>query len=399
LALPRQEFQAIPLKDLVTPGANAFAVMFALESMARATLATVIPLQAYALFGAARDVSLAFLAVALTGLVGSFVIPLLIRRVGRRWVYPLGGACLVVAPILLVSETIGGLLAGMLIRVFGTACLNITLNLYIMDYIHKRDLVRSEPRKFLFAAAAWTIGPSLGVLLFYRLGAWAANGFSGFCALLVLVNFWRMRLQDNAAVATATRPQPNPLASIGRFLAQPRLCLAWAIAFGRTCWWGAFMVYGPLLIVRSGADPMYGGLMVSAASAMLFFTPLWGRIGARLGLRRTIVGAFCLAGTATLAAGLAGGLPLPAALLLMIAALGGTCLDAVGNIPFLRAAHPYERPQMVTVFRTYMDLGDLVTSGVMVVVLSFFDLPAVFIVSGLAAFALAALARHLPRSM
>ena len=384
---------------MVTPGANAFALMFALESMARATLATVIPLQAYALFGVARDVSLAFLAVALTGLAGSFVIPLLIRRVGRRWVYPLGGACLVVAPILLVTETTGGLLAGMLVRVFGTACLNITLNLYIMDYIHKRDLVRSEPRKFLFSAAAWTIGPSLGVLLFYRLGAWAANGFSGVCALLVLANFWRMRLQDNAAVATATRRQPNPLASIGRFLAQPRLCLAWVIAFGRTCWWGAFMVYGPLLIVRSGADPMYGGLLVSAASAMLFFTPLWGRIGARLGLRRTIVGAFCLAGTATLAAWLAAPLPVVSALFLMLGALGGTCLDALGNIPFLRAAHSYERPQMATVYRTYMDLADLSTSGALALLLTFFELPTVFLASALGAFTLAGVARYLPRRM
>jgi MFS family permease len=399
LALPRQDVQASPLKDIVTPGATAFAVMFALESMARASLATVIPLQAYVLFGAARDVSLAFLAVAFTGLAGSFAIPLLIRRVGRRWVYPLGGACLVLAPLLFVTETIGGQLAGMLVRVFGTACLNITLNLYIMDYIHRRDLVRSEPRKFLFAAAAWTIGPSLGVLLFYRVGAWAANGFSAFCALLVLANFWRMRLQDNAAVAKATRAQPNPLASIGRFVAQPRLRLAWAIAFGRTCWWGAFMVYGPLLMVRADEDPMLGGLMVSAGSAMLFLTPAWGRIGARLGLRRTIVGAFCVAGAATFAAGLAGWISLLAAALLMVGALGGTCLDAVGNIPFLRAAHPYERPQMATVFRTYMDLADLITSGVMAAVLSFFELPVVFIVSGLAAFGLAALARHLPRSM
>ena len=398
MVLPRQDVQ-IPLMSLITPGATAFAVMFALESMARASLATVIPLQAYTLFGAARDVSLAFLAVAVTGLAGSFTIPLLIRRIGRRWVYPLGGACLVVAPILFVTETVGGQLAGMLVRVFGTACLNITLNLYIMDYIHRRDLVRSEPRKFLFAAAAWTIGPSLGVLLFYRVGAWAANGFSAFCALLVLANFWRMRLQDNAAVAAATRPQPNPLASIGRFVAQPRLRLAWAIAFGRTCWWGAFMVYAPLLMVRSNADPMLGGLIVSAGSALLFLTPLWGRIGARFGLRRTIAGAFCVAGAATFAAGLAGWIPLLAAALLMIGALGGTCLDAVGNIPFLRAAHPYERPQMTTVFRTYMDLGDLITSGVMATVLSFFDLPFVFIVSGLACFALAALARHLPRGM
>jgi MFS family permease len=398
MAVPRQDAQ-VPLKELVTPGATAFALMYALESMARATLATVIPLQAYVLFGAARDVSLAFLAVAVTGLAGSFAIPLLIRRIGRRWVYPLGGVCLVVAPVLFVTETIAGQLGGMLVRVFGTACLNITLNLYIMDYIHKRDLVRSEPRKFLFSAAAWTIGPSLGVLLFYRVGAWAANGFSGLCALLVLVNFWRMRLQDNVAVAAATRPQPNPLASIGRFLAQPRLRLAWAIAFGRTCWWGAFMVYGPLLMVRSGEAPIFGGLMVSAASAMLFFTPLWGRIGVRLGLRRTIIGAFCFAGTATLAGGLAGGIPPLAAVLLMVGALGGTCLDAVGNIPFLRAAHPYERPQMATVFRTYMDLADLITSGVMAAVLSFFDLPFVFIVGGVAALGLAAVARHLPRSM
>jgi MFS family permease len=399
LALPRQDIEAVPLKDLAAPGATAFAVMFALESMARALLATVIPLQAYVLFGAARDVSLAFLAVALTGLAGSFAIPLLIRRIGRRWVYPLGGACLVVAPVLFVTETIGGQLAGMLIRVFGTACLNITLNLYIMDYIHRRDLVRSEPRKFLFAAAAWTIGPSLGVLLFYRVGAWAANGLSAFCALLVLANFWRLRLQDNAAVAVATRPQPNALASIGRFLAQPRLLLAWAIAFGRTCWWGAFMVYAPLLMVRSNADPMFGGIIISAGSALLFLTPLWGRIGARFGLRRTISAAFCVAGAATIAAGFAGWIPPLAAALLLIGALGGTCLDAIGNIPFLRAAHPYERPQMTTVFRTYMDLADLITSGVMAAVLSFLDLPFVFIAAGLASFAFAALARHLPRGM
>src|SRR5260370_25066256 len=139
--------------------------------------------------------------------------------------------------------------------------------------------------------------------------------------------------------------------------------------------------------------------MVGEASALQFSPRRGGRSGERLGRGGRIAGAFCLAGTGTLAAGRAGRLPLPAALLLMVAALGGTCLDAVGNIPFLRAAHPYERPQMVTVFRTYMDLGDLITSGVMAAVLSFFALPSVFIARGIAAFPLAALARHLPRSM
>src|SRR5262249_57427533 len=128
------------------PGANSFALMFALESITRALLATVIPLQAYAILGEARDVSVLLLAVALTGLVGSFTIPLLIRRIGRRWVYPLGGACLLLCAVTLATQTLWGQVVAMLARVFGTACLNITLNLYIMDYIHKRDLVRSEPR-------------------------------------------------------------------------------------------------------------------------------------------------------------------------------------------------------------------------------------------------------------
>src|SRR5882724_12678195 len=219
MALLRQDAPVVPT-ERAAPGANSFALMFALESITRALLVTVIPLQAYAIVGAARGVSLIFLTVAFAGLAGSFVIPLLIRRIGRRWVYPLGGFCLALCPMLLVTETLPGQVGGMLVRVFGTACLNITLNLYIMDYIHKRDLVRSEPRKFLFSAAAWTIGPSLGVLLFYRIGAWAANGFSAACALLVLANFWRMRLQDNAAVALATKRPPNPLASIVRFFAQ-----------------------------------------------------------------------------------------------------------------------------------------------------------------------------------
>jgi Na+/melibiose symporter-like transporter len=398
MALLRQDETVVSAKR-AAPDANSFALMFALESIARASVATVIPLQAYAILGRARDVSLLLLVVALTGLVGSFTIPLLIRRIGRRWVYPLGGACLILCAAFLVTETLWGQVAGMLARVFGTACLNITLNLYIMDYIQKRDLVRSEPRKFLFSAAAWTIGPTLGVLLQDFFGAKAVYGFSAACAALVVANFWRLRVQDNPAVALAKKPPPNPVASIGRFLVQPRLRLAWAIAFGRTCWWGIFMVYGPLFIVRSGLGPLLGALMVSGASGMLFLAPVWGRIGARLGLRTAIIGAFLAAGATTLAAWNSAPWPLVAALFLMLGALGGTCLDSLGNIPFLRAAHSYERPQMATVFRTYLDVADLATSGVLALLLSFYELPSVFLASALSAFALAAVARHLPRGM
>src|SRR3546814_11851981 len=90
--------------------------MFTLESLARASLATVIPLQAYALLQDARDVSLLYFGVGTTGLIGSFTIPLLIRRFRRRWVYSMGVAFLILAAALLATGTIVGQAFGMLIR-------------------------------------------------------------------------------------------------------------------------------------------------------------------------------------------------------------------------------------------------------------------------------------------
>jgi MFS family permease len=387
------------LRRAERPGARVFAFMFALESITRASLATVIPLQAYALLQDARDVSLAFTAVGVTGLAASFSIPLLIRRIRRRWVYTIGALLLAAAPALIATSTLTGQVAGMLLRVFAVACLNITLSLYIMDYIAKRDLVHSEPLKLFFSAAAWCIGPTLGVYLHDRIGHGAAEAFSAVCALAVLGNFWLLRLQDNPAVAAATKPPPNPLASIGRFLVQPRLRLAWAISFGRSAWWSMFFVYAPLYMVHSGESSLAGALLVSAANFMLVLTPLWGRFAVAQGLRLAIVVAFLTVGAATLAAGTLATYAYVAGICLLLAAVACVGLDAVGNIPFFRAVHPYERPPMTTVFRTYVDAAELVPSAVFAVLLSFFDLPVVFLTAGLSTLAFGLLALYLPRGM
>ncbi|MDJ0972237.1 MAG: hypothetical protein QNJ06_20250, partial [Kiloniellales bacterium] len=59
------------LRRVDRPGARVFAVLFALESLSRALLVTVLSLQALALLGDARDVSLAFTLVGVTGLLAS----------------------------------------------------------------------------------------------------------------------------------------------------------------------------------------------------------------------------------------------------------------------------------------------------------------------------------------
>lgn len=381
------------------PGARVFAFMFALEAITRATLATVIPLQTYALLRDARDVSLAFTAVGITGLIASFFIPLLIGAIRRRWVYSIGALLLVAAPALMVTATLSGQVAGMLLRVFAVACLNITLSLYIMDYIARRDLVHVEPLKQFFGAGAWCVGPTLGVLLHERVGPGWAEAVSAACALVILANFWILRLQDNPAVAAATRPPPNPIASVGRFLAQPRLRLAWAISFGRSTWWSMFFIYAPVFMVQSGESALAGALLVSAANFMLVLSPLWGRWAAIRGLRLAIVFAFVGVGVATLAAGTFATHAYVAGACLLLAAAACVGLDAIGNIPFLRAVHSYERPQMTTVFRTYVDIAELLPTAIFAVLLSFFDLPAVFLATGGTMLVFGLLSLYLPRSM
>ena len=389
------------LAGVARPGAAAFALLFTLESIARATLATVIPLQAYATLESSRAVSLLFTCVGGAGLTGSLLVPLLIRRVPRRFVYTLGTLGLIAAAGLFALDGPAGLLAGLIVRVLGVGCLGIVLNLYIMDTIPRGELVRSEPLRLAASGAAWTLCPLLGVLLYGRYGAIAADGLSAAAALVLLATFWVLRLSDHPAIVPGRRPPPNPLRNIGRFLAQPRLRLGWLIAFGRSSWWSQFFTFAPLYMVIAGHSELASAVLISLGNATLVLTVLIGRLAERVGVRRVIVTAYLLSGITMLLAALLvpTGASLLVAGLLLLGSVWASALDAVGNIPFLRAARARERPQMTGVFRTYIDLSDLLPSAVFALLLSFFGLESVFATAGLWMLAIGLVARRLPRAM
>jgi predicted MFS family arabinose efflux permease len=390
------------LEGVARPGIGTFALLFAIESFARAILATVIPLQVYAALESSRAVSLMFTCVGIAGLTGSLFIPFLIRLIPRRWVYTLGTLGLVAAAGLFALDGPGGLLAGLVMRVLAVAFQNITLNLYIMDTIRRGDFVRAEPFRLAVSGAAWTLCPSLGVYLYAQFGAIAADALSAAAALLLLATFWTIRLSDNPAIAAA-RPgaaPPNPLRSIGRFVAQPRLRLGWLIAFGRSSWWAQFFTFTPLYLVISGHSDLASAVVISLGNAMLFLTVLIGRFAERVGVRRVIVGAYLLSATSMLAAAALAvvGWSVAVAGLLLLGAVWASGLDAVGNIPFLRAVRARERAEMTTVFRTYIDLSELLPSALFALLLSFFGLESVFATTGLVMLAIGLIARYLPRA-
>jgi MFS family permease len=377
----------------------AFATLFALESLARALVSTVISVQAYDLLQNNQRVSMLFTVIGIGGLAATLTIPVLVRLTARRWVYTGGTLLLMAAGALLATHTLAGQAAGMFFRLLGTACLHITLSLYILDHIRKQDLVRSEPLRLALSTASWTVGPYLGVYLYARHGVWSPFVLSIGAAGLVLAVFWYLRLRE--FIRPAQKAPPNPLRNIGRFVAQPRLRLAWLIAFGRSCFWSTFFIYLPLLMIGAGMGAEVGGFIISLGNMALVTAVYFGRLARRVGVRQVIAGALAALALVSALAGVCGtAFPLVAAGFLLAGAIAGAALDGVGGIPFLRAVKARERAEMAGVYRTFIDVGDLLPTLVFSVVLLFFPLGAVFIVLGAWLAVVAGLSWfYLPRSL
>jgi len=381
------------------PGAASFGLMFAIGAFGRAMLLSVIPLQVYTLLGSARDATVLFMVVAAVNLGLSFAVPAMLHRFKRYRVYIACGLITAMASAFLASGTLAGLPFGVLCREFGGTALFMMQNLYMMDHIKKRDFIRAEPIRLFFSAIAWGTGPYIGVLLFVRVDPLAVYALAASATLTELIYFRAMGIKDLVRVGQRVTLPANPLAFITRFFSQPRLRLAYFIAVSKSTWWSVLNVYGPIYMVQTGAGKEAGGLVVGACNLLLLASPGYGWIAHRLGVRRVLMGAFAIAAVATLLVAFA----FPNAWVgFGLFCAGGAAvvgLDALGNIPFLRAVRTRERNEMTTVFVTYGQAAQLGPMMVFAVLLSYMELPVVFAFTAIVMLAAAWLCRWIPRGM
>ena len=93
------------------------------------------------------------------------------------------------------------------------------------------------------------------------------------------------------------------------------------------------------------------------------------------------------------------GMPWLGAALWLASAAAATPMDGAGNIPFLRAVRPRERAEMTGVFMTTRDAANVLPPGMFSVLLKFFELPAIFVASGVGILGVAWLSGYLPKRM
>ncbi len=381
------------------PRAGTFILLFAIEAWSRATLITLVPLQAHKLLEDAQSVSVIYFVVSIVGLLSTMIIPMIVYKIRRRWAFSLGGLLMLLAlwgygsgdPVLFAIA--------LACQVVATAFLEIVMNLFVLDHVPRAEITKFEPRRLVFVAAPFTFGPWLGVWMAETVSPQATFILVGVFVVLLIVFFWFLRMTDNPAVSMPLKPPPNPFGYLPRFFAQPRLRLAWILATGRSAWWMMFFVYAPIYLTTSGYSPETTGLIMSCSLGSLFLAGIWGAIGRKYGMRSILMMGYALAGVITISIAFLQDWPTLVLVLVVMSAFAASLVDGAGNIPFLRAVHPYERAEMTSVFVTYRHTAQLLTPGVFALVLGVFALPAVFVAGGTCFIGMALLTRYLPKKL
>jgi len=395
----RRILYPILLRNVEEAKADTFVKLFALEAICRALLMTIVPLLAYQYLRDAQRVTLLYLVLNAIGLLVGLTLPMLLHAVARRWVLTVGCFCYVVAGFAFSQANLTGLVVGLSAQVLATALLELTVNLYLLDHIPRRELNHFEPKRLLFSGTAFTIGPWLGVWLNHNVLENSAFFIIVIFAILLAAYFWRQRLSDNEAILKAKGPPANPFKFVSRYLVQPRLVLAWLLSVGRNSWWLMFFVYTPIFVAEAKLGPEIGGALVSLGVAPMLLVRVWGRLGERYGIRRLLMASYALSGIFTIAAGLSAQQPWIAIGFFWLAAFSSTIIDGAGNIPFLRAVHPYERGEMLSVFMTFRYASALFVPALFAIVLTMLPLNAVFVAGGCVSLCMAVLSRNLPRQL
>ncbi|MGI9302626.1 MAG: MFS transporter [Gammaproteobacteria bacterium] len=374
------------------------AGLFFVHSFSRGILLSVIPLQTLALTGDAQRTSTLLFAVSAGGILAALMTPMVIQRVGSYLTFLLGCALMFVSVILLASNDVVYFSAGLFCHVFSIAASEVTLTLYILAKVPRRELTRFEPWRILFTVLALCIGPFVGVYFQKTFFHQLPYGISAIFVVLSIVYFRWLGLH-RVAIPSSRSMNVNPMRYLGGYFYQPRLRLAYALVLARSCWWTMFVIYTPIYAERSGLGELTGAALVSIGTAWTLSVPFWGWVARRYGVRSLMQVGFFITSALTTLVYIYAGSPIVASIVLVVSALGATMLDGVGNVLFYRAVHARERAEMTAVFSTYRDLGQLATPGLYAVLLTFLTLPVVFSSAAVWMFVAGYFCRFIPSRM
>ena len=364
------------------PGVHAFALLAGIEAVVRGTALSVYPLVMYRAWGDAAVVAQLYFVVGVCSLLTALCMPLLTRRIPRRWVYTVGAA------LYMVSAGVGmvggkAVTAALLCHTLGTAMVFVCFNAYVLDHVAKFDFGRLEMRRLVYGGIGWTVGPVLGVWLlrFWHGAPFVLVGLAA-CALLGM--FWRLRMGDGRVMANAGKSSSNPFDYLRRFFVQPRLVAGWFFTVMRSCGWWVYIVYVGIFAVQNGLGDQVGGIATSLANMGLFLAPLMLRWMQRHSVRKAVRTGFLVSACCFILGTVFSPFPWVTVALLVLGSYFLVLLDICGGLPFLMSVKPSQRTEMSAVYSSFRDVSGILSPALVWLVLQFAPVAGVFAAVGLA---------------
>lgn len=384
----------------VSEAGNSLARLNGLEGFSRAVLVSVVPLLALQALGDKESVAKMYLFAAMFTFCVTLNFSRIEKILQRRWVVTLAAGFLCAAALFLYFGHNWLFAMGVGLRASAASLFSVCLSLYIMEYITRKQIAMTESRRMVYSGAAWLSGPFLGGWLWSQDLQSFPFILSVSSALLMLTYFWRLRLGDNKILTKSKqKPPASPLKAVPRYFSQSKLRIAYFITLTRAMYWSALFIYGPIYIVEAGLPGWVAGMLLSAISGMLLLSPLVRRAAERYTTKRVIIMGLAVGGTSMLCLGLHGD-PTPIGIIFWVTgAIGGICLDVLGNIPFMRTVKPYERTDMTMVFSTWREMSEFITPLSITLITLLFPFWGFYLFLGTAMLSVSFAATWLPRRL
>lgn len=370
----------LALTHTPTPQVEHFALLAGLEAAVRGILISAMPLAVYQALGDAQSTSAAYFIAGIVALIWGLMVPWATGFIPRRWVYTGGCGLYLTGMSLAILGTSWSMPLALICLAMATATTFVCFNAYVLDYVDRANLGRSQSVQMAYAATPWAVGPMLGVWLHEH---WAPAPFllAGAFAVALVIVFWVLRLGNGKQIQRAKGPAVNPLGYLGRFFRQPRLIAGWFFAVMRSCGWWVYVVYLPIFCVEAGLGDKVGGMALSISNAFLFAAPAINRWARRMSVRWSVRFAFLGCSMLMLGAALLAFLPWITVALVFLSSAFLVMLDVVGGLPFLMSVKPSERTEMSAVYSSFRDVSGILTPGAAWLVLFVLPLPGIFAAS------------------
>ncbi len=376
---------------------TTLGLMSGLEGFARGVIVGLVPLIALDVFGTKAMVSVVYFLASTFVVLITLNLARIERLIHRRWLITMGFGFLMIGATLLWSHTEAGIALGIGLRASAASIFSVCLALYIMDYISKQQFRIMESRRMVFQAVAWISAPSIGTYLWDHGHLTAPFLITGLASAGLIVYFWTLRLGSNPVIKKSDSKIISPLKAVPHFFSQKRLRIAYTICISRSAFWVTIFIYGPIYVIEAGLPIWMSGGLLSAASGLLFISPIVSGLAGRYGARALILTGLGISVVSLVGLALVGS-PKPAGLVFwMLGSVGATILDVLGNIPFMRSVRPRERPAMTVVFTTWREGSELLTPAIAALVLFFAPFWVFYLVLAVVLSFAATLAARLPR--